>query len=622
MIGNGIGFFTIVSNFVRLGFGGRAKSLAALFGLTIVLASCGGSSSSGSTAAPTASLTASPSTIVAGQNVTLTWASTNADMGTIDSGVGQVGLNGSTILTLNPLTPGYPTGTTTYTYTATGPGGTATASATVTVNLVTSFDGMVQSDWSGSGSNQDVDPNGAVGTKQYMEYINASYQAYDKITNQPVWPSPQPIKTLWANNPPCYQANGTTSAIQLDAVIIFDRLAPPSGRWVVAAKTSVANDFYFCIAVSSVDDLTSPSLTWGAYSFPLKSILGIDGVLLDLPDWPKVGTWSDGYYVTMDEVDQVLNQEVGVVVCVFDRPDILNNPGSIKDPPCVTVPPTSSTSLYLGHSLIPADVDGTTAPPAGESEFLVSIENPDTGATSSNVINLWQAKVTWGATTGTLTLTPSQLSVTSYTPGCYLYDPQNATITNCVPQPQNGSQELIDSVGDRLMPRFAYRNFGSYESYLVSHTVQTGPGASGNTPSAFQTGIRWYELRPSGGTLSVNNSGTINPDMSLFRFLPSIAQDKVGNVAVGYSISNVFTPPGIDFSYWSLPSATAPTELPIIQGLGEEITPGTGAGKWGSYSSMTVDPVSDCTFWYVNEYFIADDTWRTRIANFTIPGCQ
>jgi hypothetical protein len=36
---------------------------------------------------------------------------------------------------------------------------------------------------------------------------------------------------------------------------------------------------------------------------------------------------------------------------------------------------------------------------------------------------------------------------------------------------------------------------------------------------------------------------------------------------------------------------------------------------------MTVDPVDDCTFWYVNEYFFTDNTWRTRIANFKIPGC-
>ena len=174
------------------------------------------------------------------------------------------------------------------------------------------------------------------------------------------------------------------------------------------------------------------------------------------------------------------------------------------------------------------------------------------------------------------------------------------------------------------MPRFAYRNFGTYESFLISHTVLTGPGGS-DSPNDQQTGIRWYELRGSENPL-VFQSGTINPDSSLYRFLPSIAQDHVGNAAVGYSVSNAQTDPGISASLWNLPNPTAPNELAILNGTAEEVTPGNGDGKWGSYSSMTVDPVDDCTFWYVNEYWIlptgqTDSSWVTRIANFKIPGC-
>jgi hypothetical protein len=324
------------------------------------------------------------------------------------------------------------------------------------------------------------------------------------------------------------------------------------------------------------------------------------------------------------------NAEVGAVVCAFDRTDLLNNPGNIKSESCIAVsnplnPVLWSNGIFLGHSLIPADVDGTTVPPAGRDEFMVSIENPiNDGVTlASSTLNLWEFHVDWTAATP-LTVTPQSpisVSVSDYIPGCYLYVPNNPAITNCVVEPNPTGQQIVDSVGDRLMPRFAYRNFGSYESFLIIHTVQTGPGASGTNPSAFQTGIRWYELRGS-GTPSVHQSGTINPDASLFRFLPSIAQDKNGNAAVGYSISNVFTNPGIDFSYWSLPQATTPTEIAIIGGTGEEVSTGNGVGKWGSYSSMTVDPIDDCTFWYVNEYFVLDNTWRTRIANFKIPGCQ
>ncbi len=632
MIESGIAFITTVNHFVSRRLRVWATSSAMLFSLTIVLASCGGGSSGAGPVpapipAPTASLTATPAAIIAGQTITLAWASTNADQGTVDNGVGIVGLNGSTVLT--------PTATITYTYTAKGPSGTATASAKVTVNPVNSFDGMTQSD---GALGEDVDPNGAVGTKQFMEYVNTSYQAYDKITGKAVWPSARQIETLWPSGSNCNPPT-THPAIQLDVVIIFDRLA---SRWVVGAKTSNPNPsigYFFCIAVSSTDDLSSASLTWTSYSTPkpLDPILGTNGIHTYFPDWPKLSTWSDAtgqqsaYYATMDlqDIDNG-NAEVGAVVCAFDRTDLLNNPGNIKPESCIPVsnplnPVLWSNGIFLGHSLIPADVDGTTVPPAGRDEFMVSIENPiNDGVTlASSTLNLWEFHVDWTAATP-LTVTaqsPISLSVSDYTPGCYLYVPNNPAITNCVVEPNPTGQQIVDSVGDRLMPRFAYRNFGSYESFLISHTVQTGPGASGTNPSAFQTGIQWYELRGS-GTPSVHQSGTINPDASLFRFLPSIAQDKNGNAAVGYSISNVFTNPGIDFSYWSLPQATTPTEVTIINGTGEEVSPGNGVGKWGSYSSMTVDPIDDCTFWYVNEYFVLDNTWRTRIANFKIPGCQ
>jgi len=619
-----------IKNSVKSWFRGKAPLSAMLLALTAILTACATSNNGGGSSgpAPTASLTATPATIVAGQNVTLAWSSTNADSGVIDMGVGTVGLSGSTVL--SPGIPGYPTasGITTFTYTATGPGGTATATATVTLSLVTSFDGMIYSD--SPLTDNDVDPNGAVGTKQYMEYINNFYQAYDKVTNAPVWSTPQPISTPWFSvTGPCYLDSQGNPFIQLDAVIDFDRLA---NRWVIVGKTTVTNDYYFCIAISSTDDLASPSLTWQAYDFKLAApgVLGTNSSGdYYFPDWPKFGTWPDGYYVTMDEQDvDNGDAEVGVLVCAFDRPDILNNSGNIKNAACLTVSAPLSGGLYLGHSLIPADVDGTTAPPTGRDEFMVSIENPvnDGSTMTSGTFNLWDFHVDWTASTPTLTLVQqSTPAVTTYTPGCYLYDPESVAITNCVPENRANGGQLVDSVGDRFMPRFAYRNFGSYESFLISHTIQTGPGASGTTPAAYQTGIRWYQLTDSGsGTPAVSQSGTINPDASLFRFLPSIAQDHSGNVAVGYSISNALTDPGINFSYWNLTesAATTPTEVTIFDGTGEEVTPITGAGKWGSYSSMTVDPIDDCTFWYVNEYFFTDNTWRTRIANFQIPGCQ
>jgi hypothetical protein len=138
-----------------------------------------------------------------------------------------------------------------------------------------------------------------------------------------------------------------------------------------------------------------------------------------------------------------------------------------------------------------------------------------------------------------------------------------------------------------------------------------------------QTAVRWYELRDNGtGTPAVYQSGDVNPSGSLYRFMPSIAQDQAGNVAVGYSVSSGTVHPGIRAASWSLVNQTKPHEINIQTGGGDS----EDSVRWGDYTSMTVDPVNECTFWYVNEYLQSNQTngaitWDTRIANFSISGC-
>ena len=558
--------------------------------------------------APTVTLSASPTSIFAGQSVTLTWTSTNATSVVLDNNLGAVQPVSGGSITVSP------TQTTTYTATATGDGQQIiTPGTTVTVSPLTSFDGIAQDPTT---SVQDVGASGAVGTKQFMEYVNTEYQAFDKVTHQPVWPTPVQFGTPWSAIPQC-----AGTSIQLDAMILFDRLA---SRWVLAAKATRPNHYYFCIAVSNTDDLSSSNLTWYAYFSDLSPYLTNPNTgVVYLPDWPKVGTWPDAYYATMDMFDTANAFEVGIVACAFDRTNMLLgvSQSSLNPMQCITVPGPLSNGIYLAHSLIPADADGATPPPAGRDEFMVSIQNPlnDGTTTTSSALNLWDFHVDWTTPSNT-TLTRTSLTVDTYTPGCYLFVAGSPAITNCVAEPPIANiGQRVDSVGDRLMPRFAYRNFGTYESFLVSHTVQTGL----NTSNPLQTGIRWYELRDNGtGSPSVQQQGTINPDDVLFRFLPSIAQDKVGNAAVGYNVSSLFTDPGIDFSFWDLASNDSPTEVTILNGAGEEDTPNTGNGYWSTYSSMTIDPTDDCTFWYVNEYWPDTTAWATRIAYFKLPTCQ
>jgi hypothetical protein len=458
----------------------------------------------------------------------------------------------------------------------------------------------------------DVDPNGAVGTKQYMEWTNVYFQAYDKLSpNAAVWPAPQLGTLPFQNNnlQNCTNVGG-------DGIVTFDHLAL---RWIIAVRSTASTGYYYCVAISNTDDLRSTSLNWYTYQFSLNPVLGTNSKgHAYWPDWPKFGTWADAYYVSFDlnDVDRSY-LEIGVVVCALDRTNMLaglqpNPMQCFSDPD----PIPAHGSMYLKHSLIPADVEGLAAPPAGRDEYMVSIQNPPPNGktTTSNTINLWDFHLDW-ANPADSTFTASALPVTPYTPGCY--NLSNPASTFCVPEVSTvQTKNYVDSVGDRLMPRLAYRNFGTYESFLISHTVQVGATNK-------QTGIRWYELRGS-GTPAIYQSGTVNPSTfyTLYRFMPSIAQDSAGNAAVGYSTSGGAVHPGIRASWWNLPNHTAPVELGILGGSGDE----ENARNWGDYTSMTVDPVDDCTFWYVDEYFAQNETgnqtnWNTRIANFKASTC-
>jgi hypothetical protein len=169
------------------------------------------------------------------------------------------------------------------------------------------------------------------------------------------------------------------------------------------------------------------------------------------------------------------------------------------------------------------------------------------------------------------------------------------------------------------MYRLAYRNFTTYESLVVTHSVSVGTNRKN-----MYAGVRWYELRNPNGTPTVYQQSTFAPDTN-FRWMGSIAQDKQGNMALGYSVSSANMHPAIRYTGRLASDAlnTMEAEASIIEGTGSQIKNFYNLTRWGDYSSMTVDPADDCTFWYTTEYLKTNGTfnWSTRIASFKFPGC-
>jgi hypothetical protein len=178
--------------------------------------------------------------------------------------------------------------------------------------------------------------------------------------------------------------------------------------------------------------------------------------------------------------------------------------------------------------------------------------------------------------------------------------------------PQSGTSTKLDALADRLMYRLAYRNFGDHESLVAAHSVTAGSSV----------GVRWYEIRNPGGTPTVYQQGTYAPD-SLFRWMGSVAMNKSGDIALGYSVSSSSMFPGIRYT-------GRLTGDPLGQMTQSEGTLFAGTGsqtggwtRWGDYTSMSVDPSDDCTFWYTNQYLQQNGAfnWSTRVGSFKFASC-
>jgi hypothetical protein len=410
------------------------------------------------------------------------------------------------------------------------------------------------------------DPNGAIGATQYVQWVNTSFAVFSKSTGSVVM-GPVAGKTLW-------QGFGGQCEAQNDgdAIVQYDKAA---NRWVLTqfAVSGGNGNFFQCVAVSATSDATGSYFRY-AFSMP------------NFNDYPKVGVWPDAYYASFNMFDNNSGAFLGARACAFDRAKMLT--GAAATAVCFQL-----SSSFGG--LLPSDLDGSTAPPTGSPNYFLAL-----GTTTS--LSLWKFHVDFVTPANSTFTGPTSIPVTTYVQAC-----GGGT---CIPQPSTRQQ--LDSLGDRLMHRLAYRNIGGHESLVVNHSVTSGSSV----------GVRWYEIRNPAATPTVFQQGTYAPD-STRRWMGSIGMDKVGNIAVGYSASSSSVRPSVRYTgrLTTDTLGTLQAENTIITGTGSQTG---GLNRWGDYSAITIDPIDDCTFWYTNQYLKTTGSfnWSTRIASFKFPSCQ
>ncbi|HZY40949.1 MAG TPA: carboxypeptidase regulatory-like domain-containing protein, partial [Anaerolineae bacterium] len=461
---------------------------------------------------------------------------------------------------------------------------------------IANFDGISLADQGASFSppdtNGDIGYDPATGKRYYFQWINVAYKAWD-VTNPA---SPVVVVPLTSGNA-LWQAAlpGTPCANNNDGdpIVLFDEQAQ---RWFIS-QFSVSNPFHQCVAVSQT---ANPAGAWYVYDYPYR-----DGVTF-FNDYPHFGVWPDttynAYYMTMHEFNAAGTAYLGQSASAFDRARLLNGDSTA---PLVT--------FALGTSfggMLPADLDGPP-PTSGTPGFFFM-------TTPGGTLQIWEFKPDWVTPANSIFgvgaghTANTSLAITAYTDAC--------TVSTCSRVPQSGTANLLDSLGDRLMHRVAFRSLdGSTQTAVLNHTVDVD-GAAGSD----RTGVRWYEARrnPASGVWSINQQSTYAPGTTDYRWMGSIATDRAGNIALGYSASSSSIFPAIRYAgrlFTDTLSQLPQAEVTMTLSTGAQ----TGSDRWGDYSMMGVDPQDGCTFWYTQEYngTTASLPWKTRIGSFKFAEC-
>ncbi len=474
------------------------------------------------------------------------------------------------------------------------------------------FDGATQADNASQGAccSTPPDPNGDVGLNHYVSSVNVVLKMFYKDGTL----AAGPIKTnsLFSALPegnPCRTLNDG------DPIVLYDTLAD---RWHISQfGLPSASVSYQCVAVSVTGDPTGAYYVW-SYVYPLANAVN---------DYPKVGVWTDGYHMTFNQFQVNASNGkdifVGLGVLTQDRKKALAG-----DPSAGAVYVNiGGIDPALGGSL-PGDIDGYIAPPPGMAEIIgtflaVAAGDPIDGLRIFKWIPNFD-----NPGSSSLTILPD----VPLAPFDARQPPTTSDARSQIEVMGAAPTQYLDSVADRSMHRFAYRNFGTMENPINAYVGNFSVNVSGVKPisaATYQTGIRWFEVRRTNDTLSVFDQGTHNLTPGdgangLNNWLGSNAQDNRGDIALGFSQAGTTQKADIKIAGRTNNVANSGTlnegEALMHAATGIQTR---SSGRWGDYSAMSIDPSDDCTFWYTNEYYAVNSTnnWSTRVGKFRFPQC-
>lgn len=454
--------------------------------------------------------------------------------------------------------------------------------------IVNSFEGISSNDNFAAYGFRIFPPDtiGDVGPDHYVQAANALFRVFDKSGN-PLTP-PLKMSSLFA-----VLNTGCSIRDDGDPIVLYDTLAD---RWILSQFCKKFPPFRQMIAVSMTGD---PTGAYFVYEFVMPNV--------KQNDYPKLGVWGDAFYMTTDEFYG--STYTGTGIFAFDREKMLSGDPSAS---YIYFDLASPTTLRIG-GLLPADLDGTAAPPASAPGLLVGYTATEYGD-PQDAVRLFEFHADFNVPENS-TFSEASGSPFAVAP----FDPTSNPGRDDVLQPPPG--EKLDSQSDRLMYRAAYRVLGSRASLVVNQTVRVSPAGA-----PYLGGVRVHELVDDGSGFYVRGSSTVAAEDGS-RFMGAAAQDHEGNLAVGYSTGSAEKPPSVFYTgrLADDPPGVFRNEGFLVVGTGVQTAFGF---RWGDYSGLSVDPSDGCTFWITNQYYSLQSQnespfgWLTRVGNFRFAECE
>jgi hypothetical protein len=453
------------------------------------------------------------------------------------------------------------------------------------------------------------DPVAAAGPTHVVNVVNDAIEWYTKAGVQQQSESTYdfftPAFTNFVVSPP---------DVMSDPKVVYDQY---QGRFVVSmvslsfAFLGGADESHIVVAVSKD---SNPNDGWWFQAIDSNVTLGQTDYF---PDFPQLGIDQNAIYLTGNMFDfPSQTQYGGSRLWILGKSDLYAGGTStvnIYDPAALS---GATTGL---QTLEPAHMYGTS--PAGTSEFLVSATDENdvefhdlNGADYINVVSIHNP-----LTSPTFT---DQYIMLGSTPAAA--NIESASLPG--PAPQASGDPPIETNDGRVLSAVWRDN-----ALWAVNTINPITG-----PDATQATVHWYKVdTTTPAALALADQGSVGGEdiaPGTWTYMPSIAVDGAGDMAIGFSASGDNLLAGAYYTGRrpTDPPGTVDTSATLAAGQDGYIrTLGGGANRWGDYSAISVDPGDDKTFWVYNQYALTraatpddngeDGLWGTRYASFVFP---